>query len=390
MKKTLVVAALTGVFATAANAQSSVTLYGLIDAGVTYTNNVRTSAAGAAINGGHRYALQSGGINGSRWGLRGAEDLGGGLKAIFQLENGFSVANGAFAQQGREFGRQAFVGLSSSQWGTATLGRQYDSVVDFMGPLALTGTGYGGTFAAHPYDNDNLDNSFRISNSIKFSSANYNGLKFGGLYGFSNNANGFSTNRAYSGGVSYSYAGFNFAGAYMQLNNSLSSATTALGTTGAVTDAPIAAGKQRTFGGGVNYAFGPAVVGFVFTQSKFENTDAVTGANLAAIPTGAYLRFNNYEVNARYNVTPAWNVSAQYTFTQARESGFAGGDESPKYHTASVMSSYSLSKRTDVYVEGVYARVSGTSNLGGAMINGLGQSTTDKQIAATVGVRHRF
>ncbi|MCY0388669.1 porin [Robbsia sp. Bb-Pol-6] len=387
MKKTLVVAALTGVFATAANAQSSVTLYGLIDAGVTYTNNVRTTAG----NSGHRYALQSGGINGSRWGLRGAEDLGGGLKAIFQLENGFSIANGAFAQQGREFGRQAFVGLSSSQWGTATLGRQYDSLVDFMGPLSLTGTGYGGTFAAHPYDNDNLDNSFRISNSVKFSSANYNGLKFGGLYGFSNNANGFETNRAFSGGVSYSYAGFNFAGAYLQLNNSLNSATTALGTTGAVTDATIAAAKQRTFGGGVNYAFGPAVVGFVFTQSKFDNAGSYSPNGTAtALPAGAYLRFNNYEVNARYNVTPAWNLSAQYTYTQARESGFAAGDESPKYHTASLMSSYSLSKRTDVYVEGVYARVNGTSNLGGATINGLGQSSTNKQVAATVGVRHRF
>ncbi len=129
MKKTLMVAALSGVFATAAHAQSSVTLYGLIDAGLTYTNNQ---------GGSHNFKETSGQVNGSRWGLRGAEDLGGGLKAIFTLENGFSIANGTLGQGGREFGRQAFVGLSSAQFGAVTLGRQYDSVVDYLGPLALT------------------------------------------------------------------------------------------------------------------------------------------------------------------------------------------------------------------------------------------------------------
>ena len=131
MKKTLMVAALTGVFATAAHAQSSVTLYGLIDAGITYTNN----------QGGHsNWQETSGSVNGSRWGLRGSEDLGGGLKAIFTLENGFNIANGNLGQNSREFGRQAFVGLASDQFGSVTLGRQYDSAVDYLGPLALTGT----------------------------------------------------------------------------------------------------------------------------------------------------------------------------------------------------------------------------------------------------------
>ena len=83
MKKTLMVAALSGVFATAAHAQSSVTLYGLIDAGLTYTNNQ---------GGSHNSKTTSGAVNGSRWGLRGSEDLGGGLKAIFTLENGFNIA----------------------------------------------------------------------------------------------------------------------------------------------------------------------------------------------------------------------------------------------------------------------------------------------------------
>ena len=74
-------------------------------------------------------------IGGLRLGI-GKEDLGGGLKAIFVLENGFNVFNGTLGQGGDMFGRQAYVGLSTAQYGTVTLGRQYDSVVDFTGDLA--------------------------------------------------------------------------------------------------------------------------------------------------------------------------------------------------------------------------------------------------------------
>lgn len=389
MKKTLLsIAMLTGCGATSAYAQSSVTLYGLIDEGFVYSNNVKTTSGS-----GSRYALSSGNINGSRWGLRGSEDLGGGLKAIFQLENGFSLSTGAFAQQGREFGRQAFVGLSSAQYGTATLGRQYDSIVDFLGPMSLTGTGYGGYLATHPYDNDNLDDSFRVSNSVKYMSPNYNGLKFGGLYGFSNAADGFKQNRAYSAGVSYTFAGFNLAAGYMQLSNSLSGSTPS-STTGAVSDSVISASRTRIYGGGLNYAFGPAVVGVVFTQTKYDNPGqgATAGSVSFGLPTGAYLRFNNYEANVRYSITPAWNVSAQYTYTQARESGFAAGAESsPKFHTASLMTSYSFSKRTDVYAQGVYMQINGRNFLGGAdILDAGGPSSTRKQVVAAIGIRHRF
>jgi general bacterial porin, GBP family len=114
MKKTLIVAAVAASFATAANAQSSVTLYGLIDAGFTYVNNevATNTAKGSAA----AFRMTSGNINGSRWGLRGTEDLGGGMKAIFTLENGFNLNNGTLGQGGRQFGRQAFVGISRLKW----------------------------------------------------------------------------------------------------------------------------------------------------------------------------------------------------------------------------------------------------------------------------------
>jgi general bacterial porin, GBP family len=384
MKKTLMVAALSGVFATAAHAQSSVTLYGLIDAGLTYTNNQ---------GGSHNFKETSGSVNGSRWGLRGAEDLGGGLKAIFTLENGFSIANGTLGQQGREFGRQAFVGLSSNQYGAVTLGRQYDSVVDYLGPLALTGTQYGGTQFAHPFDNDNLDNSFRINNSVKYQSANYAGFQFGGQYGFSNQQAGFSNNRAYSVGASYNYGPLNVAAAYMQLNNDLSgvgAAAAISNANGAVAgDNTFVAGLQRTFGAGLNYAFGPATVGFVFTQTKLEDAVGISGAAISATNgvnfTNNYARFNNYELNGRYALTPALSLAGAYTYTDARLDG-----EKPSFHQFSLQTAYALSKRTDVYLQGEYVHTIDLGDGLGAPITGVGMSTTPNQVSATVGIRHRF
>ncbi|KVN81081.1 porin [Burkholderia ubonensis] len=381
MKKTLIVAALSGVFATAAHAQSSVTLYGLIDAGITYTNN----------QGGHSAWQQStGSVNGSRWGLRGAEDLGGGLKAIFTLENGFGINNGTLKQNGREFGRQAFVGLSHSVYGSVTLGRQYDSVVDYLGPLSLTGTQYGGTQFAHPFDNDNLNNSFRINNAVKYQSADYNGLKFGALYGFSNSSN-FANNRAYSVGASYSFMGFNVAAAYMQLNNNVNGLAQAVGDPGAVAgDWTFAASRQRTWGAGLNYSFGPATAGFVFTQTRLTDSVAISagqsGVTGGITGLSGGTRFNNYEVNGRYALTPALSLAGSYTYTDGRIVG-----QSPKWHQFNLQAAYALSKRTDVYLQGEYQKVNSDGLPLRANINGLGTaSSNNKQVAVTAGLRHRF
>jgi general bacterial porin, GBP family len=382
MKKTLMVAALTGVFATAAHAQSSVTLYGLIDAGITYTNN----------QGGHsNWQATDGAVNTSRWGLRGAEDLGGGLKAIFVLENGFNVMTGALRQQSREFGRQAFVGLASDQFGSATLGRQYDSVVDYLAPLALTGTQYGGTFTAHPFDNDNLNNSFRVDNSVKFQSANYGGFKFGGLYGFSNAAGEFANNRAYSLGASYNYGGLNVAAAYLQLNNDISALGAITNSGGAVSgDNSLLAGRQRTFGAGISYAFGPATAGFVYTQSNLSNFAGISAANSGV--TGGVLfpnvtsgHFQNFEVNGRYQLTPAVSLAAAYVYTQSSIDG-----TNPHWNQVNLQTSYALSKRTDVYLQGEYQHVSQDGSGLNADINALPASANENQVAVTAGLRHRF
>ncbi|MET0267218.1 MAG: porin [Duganella sp.] len=116
-----------------AHAQSNVQLYGVIDVAVEHVTNA--SATGGSIT---RMPSISGGMMPSRIGFRGTEDLGGGLKAIFALENGFSADTGSQGQ-GRLFGRQAWVGLAGS-WGQVTLGRTYSMLFssffesDVIGP----------------------------------------------------------------------------------------------------------------------------------------------------------------------------------------------------------------------------------------------------------------
>ncbi|WP_321819708.1 MULTISPECIES: porin [unclassified Burkholderia] len=371
MKRSLPAVAACAAFAASAHAQSTVTLYGLIDAGITYTSNQ---------GGKGNVAATSGTLSGSRFGLKGSEELGGGLKAIFTLESGFDVMNGKLGQGGREFGRQAFVGLSSDRFGTLTLGRQYDSIVDTLGALEMSAT-------AHPYDNDNLQNSFRISNSVKYQSVNYGGLTFNGLYGFSNSASGFANNRAYSFGASYQYGGLNVGAGYMQLGHAGSSTNSG----GAVSDdTTFTADAQRTWGLGANYTFGQATVGAIFTQTHLDNltgiSSSASGTSNGLSFSGSGARFNNYELQARYDLSPAFSVTGAYTYTDGKVAGV-----SPKWNQFVLTADYALSKRTDVYLRGVYQNVHGTGDSGiTASIAGLTASSSNYQSAVTLGLRHRF
>ena len=142
MKKSLVALAAMSVIG-AVSAQSSVTLYGLADAyiGSERLGTVATATA-PGVNGITQTVVNSGGQNGSRWGLRVSEDLGGGLAAIAQFESGFNIDTGSQTDNiGRTqtlFGRQAFVGLKSG-FGTVALGRHYGPYDHMKGPLSLQG-----------------------------------------------------------------------------------------------------------------------------------------------------------------------------------------------------------------------------------------------------------
>ncbi len=372
-------AALTAGYACHAQAQSAVTLYGLIDAGIFYTSNEKGHSA---------WQSGSGDVTGSHWGLLGREDLGGGTKAIFEIENGFSVTNGSLRQGGREFGYQAYMGLANARLGTVTLGRQYDSIVDYLAPLSFTGAHPGGNnLSAHPYDNDNLNNSFRVNNAVKYASNDYAGFRFGALYGFSNDT-GFDDNRLYSFGASYSAGPLTIGAGYFQANNGGDNGNTNGALT--LTDRTFISSLQRTYGAGANYAVGPAKFGVVWTRTQLGGLATINGANsLALMQNGQGASFSNYELNVSYLITPTVSLSGEYTYTDGALST-SSGSHHPKWHEASVQADYLFSKRTDVYVQASYQHINSDNSGLTADVSGQSPSSTDQQVVVAVGLRHRF
>ncbi|ANC44296.1 porin [Pandoraea pnomenusa] len=383
MKKSLLALGVLGAFAGAAHAQSSVTLYGIIDAGLQYVSKTGGNIAGTG-NASKNFQFANGNLQGSRWGLKGAEDLGGGLKAIFVLESGFNLGNGTQGQNSRIFGRQAYVGLSSATAGTLTIGRQYDSVVDFVGPYA-SGSQWATFAGAHPFDNDNLNNSFRVNNAVKYTTVNYGGFSAGGMYGFSNSANngstgtGFANNRAYSFGLGYANGPVSFGAGYLYLGSPSSNSTGVINNTGDATTAMTAGGasdKAWIASVGGNYAFGPATVGLVYGHSVYQYIG------------GGSWKFDNVEANAKYMLTPALQLGASYTYTWSTLNAL-GTNVSPKYHQVNLGVDYFLSKRTDTYLVGLWQHANNDAP-GGASLNGLGFSQSTNQFAVTAGIRHKF
>ncbi len=178
MKRDSLMAAMACATATCAMAQapapSGVTLYGLIDTGVEHVTNVGPSRTGLT-----RMPTLTGSLP-SRWGMRGSEDLGNGLRAVFTLEQGFAPDSGVLGQ-GRTFGRQAFVGLAGS-WGSITLGRQYTMLfwslldAEVMGPNV-----YG------PGSLDSYIPNARADNAIAYRGT-FNGLTLGATYSLGRDA----------------------------------------------------------------------------------------------------------------------------------------------------------------------------------------------------------
>jgi predicted porin len=345
-----------------ASAQSSVTIYGELDSGFAYVNNVADHS---------QYRLTSGLIDGSYWGLQGSEDLGGGAKATFRLERGYSVATGEGFND-----HPYYVGLGVDSLGTVTLGHQYDSVHDYFAPFTLTG-GTGGTAFAHPFDNDNANNSFLAANSVKYTSENYGGLSFGGMYAFSNAAGRFANNRAYSVGANYSNGTFAAGAAYLHNNgrgNTTSGAYDSLALPGDGDTVFVAnVERQNTFGVGASYAIGDITLAVAYSRSV---NSGVTNADTSA-PADS-IAFNNYEINGVYQLTPVFAIAGNYVYSDS------GGSH---WHQGALQMVYLLSKRTDLYLESLYQRASSGAP---AVINMNDPASGRNQLMVAAGIRHRF
>ncbi|WP_159991071.1 porin [Pelistega ratti] len=184
MKKTLLVSALAVSFAGVAHAESSVTLYGIVDAGIGYTQTKTTGANVVDANGNviatnatkktRDFGLNNGAKQQSRFGLKGIEELGNGTAAIFQLESGFDLETGSTGDS--LFNRRAIIGLTGESWGTLTIGRQHNVADDILAPIDPFGTDWGQAGA-----NSTFGGSISAvqTPTIKYLSPNFEGFKFG-------------------------------------------------------------------------------------------------------------------------------------------------------------------------------------------------------------------
>lgn len=357
MKMKLFAAAVAALAAGGAYAQSSVTLYGVVDAGIEYQNH--------QPGGGHDVVrMTSGNLSGSRWGLRGVEDLGGGLKGVFVLESGFNVDNGTTGQTSnntsRLFGRQAYVGLQS-QWGALTLGRQQTPFYEFglaFDPMAIS----------TKYSITSQDSAFsqRADNSIKYVGT-FGGLTANALYSFGWDNNGevagtAKIGREYSASLTYVGGPFSVGAVYDETNVATSVATKDQILRRASVAGTYAFGPAKVFAG---YRWGHAV------DTIFLTTPAPGGKNTS----------NLYWLGLGYQLTPALSLTGATYYQDFRSSG-----RDPWTFVASA--DYAFSKRTDAYLTVSYAKNKDDSTMG---VDGFGKTNgTNNQFGAVVGVRHKF
>ncbi len=386
-------AATGAIVAGTAQAQSTVTLYGVVDANLEYANhvgNVPTSANGFRPGPGNNvFRLDSGGYSGSRWGLRGTEDLGGGLKSIFVLESGFSIDNGTSQQSGRLFGRQAFVGLQSP-YGQISFGRQYTSMFEALANFAPAAyaTQYEPVVAM-------AGANFREDNTVK-----YTGV-FGPVTALAHwsfgtglalpptvgapiilGGNGevpgqFRRDSAYGAGLVYAAGSFAATVGYDQFNPTIAPAANPTNAgSGTFKKASVAA----------SYSFGAAKImgGYRWGQNKDASGNV-------------FMRDDFYWVGATYQVTPAIGLTLEYNYDNLK-SQFGNASVANPWQIAFI-SSYAFSKRTDVYLTAAYAKNAGLAlespslffanslSLGNSYALGSGESS---MVGVAVGVRHKF
>jgi predicted porin len=327
MKKNLLAVAVLGVAAGTASAQSNVTIYGLVDIGLAFE---RGGAAGSVTK------LDGSGMHsGNRVGFRGTEDLGGGLSAIFTLENGYNPDNGTLGQGGLLFGRQAFVGLKGD-FGTATAGRQYSphwAAVDSLDPLdGIT----GGSFNL-------LRRTVRTDNTLKYTTPNFSGLTADIAYGFGEVAGNTSASRTLGGSLAYAQGPLVVKLAHHNGRNA------------ADTDA-----TKNSFLGG-SYNFGPAKAFLGYQTEK-----GLGALDRDAALIGAQVPFGPHTVMASYihkNDKAATNNDA---------------------NMVGVAYTYALSKRTNLYTS--YVKIDNKNSL--VYTTKVGDGSGDKEF--NVGIRHKF
>lgn len=340
-------------FAVTAQAQTNVTVYGLIDNGIEYTSN-----ANATKNGLTR--LQSGGMNTSRIGFRGTEDLGGGLKAVFQLESGIKTDTGELDSAGLIFGRQANVGLEGN-FGRVVAGKSYSTTYDFILPFDPMGYAPDFSWATSAGATGGRKDGMltAVNNVIKYQ-GQFGDFKLGASYGFGETAGNTSDSAKYAFGFAYGSGPFGLAATYDQVN----------GTVAANGDFDKA--KSAHFGG--TYKLSDSVKLFA----------AYRGYKKTLASNAADLRSNTYWGGVGYQVTPALTLTGAVYYQDIKNVP-SGADADPSLYV--LRAKYGLSKRTDLYAAVAYASAK-NNKLVGVSRDDAGFGTS--QNGFIMGVQHRF
>jgi predicted porin len=373
----LALAALSGVSTT--YAQSSVTLYGEIDNAFAYYNNV----------GGHSlFAMQGADLTANEWGIKGKEDLGGGYSAIFNLENGFDINTGTLRQGGREFGKNAWVGLASKSLGTITMGRQLDPTVDLVQPI--TADPYGPAFTT-PGDADNNDNTFRIDNSIKYTSPIYGGLQYELMYALGGVAGSVSSQDTISGAAAYTRGPLSVAAGYIFAKNDGAAGVGTADLTHNNSVTPLFGSVSFVGSRQIAHVAAQYVIGPFTANIRYSNAQWKPYIKLAAFNRTE--TFNTGGTSLQYLVTPALALNAGFVYTRST------GASSATYHTVAASTEYYLSKRTTLYAISAYSHARGTTfnAAGTGIVSAAGSigdlessSGTPSQVAVILGITTKF
>lgn len=330
MKKSAIALALIGISSGAVFAQSNVSIYGVVDAGLVHESG---GATGSVNN------LSGGIASGSRLGFKGKEDLGGGLSANFVIENGFNPDTGIAGQSGLLFGRQAYVGLSGNV-GAVTLGRQYSPYYkvlrDVADPFAAGLAGRAGNLLA---------TNTRIDNMIEYVAPKLGGFSADAGYGFGEVAGDGAKSRNIGAAIGYAQGALNVKLAHHQLNNA------------AATDKT----SNTLLAGSYDFGVAKASLGYAINKGAgtADSNDAIAGVS---VPFGASKVLASY---IRHNDKTTANKDANQWAI-----GYI----------------YSLSKRTDLYSS--YAHIRNSNGASYKVGNATDKGTGDS--AFNLGVRHSF
>ncbi|AIP33964.1 gram-negative porin family protein [Paraburkholderia xenovorans LB400] len=335
------------------------TLYGIVDAGIQYNSDVAVAqnigAAGRPVNYASkgRLGFQSGADYGDRWGLKGVEDLGDGYTAIFQLENWFNIGNGALnVSSSTLWGRQGYMGLNSTRYGTLTFGRQYDvtnDLVEYYGPDSAGGIG------TYPGDLSNFDGSIRINNSIKYRTPTIDHLTGEIVYGFGGVAGSAWRNSTLSVGANYVAGPVAVGAAYMRMDNSgatgntWSSASADSNFGSSVTAGFAGARAVQTANAIAAYTFGTLMLGVNYGYTQYRPSALSSFHQVVA--------YNSAGIAMRYQYSTTMSFALSPTYTRGQSVG--DGKARPWYASIAGVGFYNLSKRTSFYLYGGYQRAGG-------------------------------